>query len=100
DEAAAHPGRPRRSDARSAPTELLIDLRGGRPRPERGVNSDAARAFGPALSFRAVKRYGAIVERNNDRREAGGGAGGNAGPLGSSPPTSAASSARRRCARS
>jgi hypothetical protein len=35
------------------------------------VNSDAARAFGPALSFSAVKRYGAIVERNNDRRQAG-----------------------------
>src|SRR5262249_24143873 len=100
DEAAAHPGRPRRSDARSAPTELLIDLRGGRPRPERGVDSDATPAFGPALSFWAVKRYGAIVERNNDRREAGEDARWKAGPIGSSPPMSAASSARRRCARS
>src|SRR5262249_20912637 len=60
-----------RSGARSAPTELLIDLRGGRPRPERGVNSDAARAFGPALSFWAVTRYAVIVDGNNDRREAG-----------------------------
>src|SRR5262249_50860260 len=71
DEAAARPGRPRRSGARSAPTELLIDLRGGRPTPERGVSSDGAPALGPALSVWAVKRYAVVVDGNNDRREAG-----------------------------
>src|SRR5262249_34734731 len=69
DEAAARPGRSRRSGARSAPTEPPIDLRGSRP--GRGVNSDAARAFGPALSFWAVKRYAVVVDSNDDRREVG-----------------------------
>jgi len=35
------------------------------------VNSDAARAFGPALSFWAVKRYAVVVDSNDDRREVG-----------------------------
>ena len=74
DEATARPGRPRRSGARSAPTELLIDLRGGRPRPERGVTAMQRGPSGPRCRFGRSSATLSSVGCNNDRREAGEGA--------------------------
>src|SRR5262249_30450388 len=52
DETEACSGRPRRPRTRTASAELLIDLRGGRPRPELGVTAMQRGPSGPRCRFR------------------------------------------------